>query len=174
MISQCRAPALLSKLESGRQPLTSGAISQRQIQPATGVHSKSGFKTVLLAQNQTGADKQRRRRELNERGALAVIPEVLRINPDFAIERWKRLTVYNDPKDAEHRLTGCARPGCRKLELRVPTVMIDDASLPLSPCVTPISACRQPVTRCGSDACDSPPSRLHRSLRSSRMAALPQ
>jgi hypothetical protein len=34
-------------------------------------------------------------------------------------------------------LTGCARPGCRRVELRVLTVVtFDDASLRLSPCVT--------------------------------------
>jgi hypothetical protein len=32
--------------------------------------------------------------------------EVLRINPDFTIERYKRIVVYKDPKDAEHRLDG--------------------------------------------------------------------
>src|SRR5262249_17735349 len=30
--------------------------------------------------------------------------EVLRINPGFTIESWKRVAVYKDPKDAEHRL----------------------------------------------------------------------
>jgi hypothetical protein len=49
MISQCR-PALLSKLESGRQPL---AQSYDVKSTSLAVHR---FKPVLLAQNQTGAD----------------------------------------------------------------------------------------------------------------------
>jgi adenylate cyclase len=37
--------------------------------------------------------------------------EVLRINPGFTIERHKRLFVYKDPKDAEHRLDGLRKAG---------------------------------------------------------------
>jgi len=37
--------------------------------------------------------------------------EVLRINPGFTIERYKRLMVYKDPKDAEHRLEGTRKAG---------------------------------------------------------------
>jgi adenylate cyclase len=36
---------------------------------------------------------------------------VLRINPDFTIESWKRLLVHKDPKDAEHRLDGLRNAG---------------------------------------------------------------
>jgi adenylate cyclase len=44
--------------------------------------------------------------------ARAEAAEVLRINPGFTIESWKRLNVCKDPKDAEHRLDGL-----RKAEL---------------------------------------------------------
>ncbi len=37
--------------------------------------------------------------------------EVLRINPGFTIEGWKRLAVNKDPKDAEHRLDGARQAG---------------------------------------------------------------
>jgi adenylate cyclase len=37
--------------------------------------------------------------------------EVLRINPGFTIERWKRLAVYRNPKDVEHRLDGLRKAG---------------------------------------------------------------
>jgi adenylate cyclase len=37
--------------------------------------------------------------------------EVLRINPGFTIESWKRLEVYKDPKDVEHRLDGLRKAG---------------------------------------------------------------
>jgi adenylate cyclase len=37
--------------------------------------------------------------------------EVLRINPGFTIERYKRLLVYKDPKDTEHRLDGLRKAG---------------------------------------------------------------
>jgi adenylate cyclase len=37
--------------------------------------------------------------------------EVLRINPGFTIESWKRLAVYKDPKDAEHILDGLRKAG---------------------------------------------------------------
>ena len=43
--------------------------------------------------------------------ARAEAAEVLRINPDFTIERYKRLVVYKDPKDAEHRLDGLRKAG---------------------------------------------------------------
>jgi hypothetical protein len=37
--------------------------------------------------------------------------EVLRINPGFTIESFKRLAVYKDPKDAEHRIDGLRKAG---------------------------------------------------------------
>jgi adenylate cyclase len=37
--------------------------------------------------------------------------EVLRINPVFTIESWKRLAVYRDPRDAEHRINGLRKAG---------------------------------------------------------------
>jgi adenylate cyclase len=37
--------------------------------------------------------------------------EVLRINPGFTIDGYKRLMVYKDPKDAEHRLDGLRKAG---------------------------------------------------------------
>jgi len=43
--------------------------------------------------------------------ARAEATEVLRINPGFTIERYKRLLVYKDPKDAEHRLDGLRKAG---------------------------------------------------------------
>ena len=43
--------------------------------------------------------------------ARAQAAEVLRINPGFTIESWKRLAVYKDPKDAEHRLDGMRKAG---------------------------------------------------------------
>jgi adenylate cyclase len=40
------------------------------------------------------------------------VTEVLRINPGFTIESYKRLLViYKDPKDAEHRLDGMRKAG---------------------------------------------------------------
>jgi adenylate cyclase len=36
---------------------------------------------------------------------------VLRINPGFTIESWKRLQVFKDPKDVEHRLDGMRKAG---------------------------------------------------------------
>jgi hypothetical protein len=46
-----QSPALLSKLESGRQPL---AQSRDVKSTSLGVHSKSGFKTVLLPKIKPG------------------------------------------------------------------------------------------------------------------------
>jgi adenylate cyclase len=43
--------------------------------------------------------------------ARAEAAEVLRINPAFTIERYKRLIVDKDPKDAEHRLDGLRKAG---------------------------------------------------------------
>jgi adenylate cyclase len=43
--------------------------------------------------------------------ARAEAAEVLRINPNFTIERWKRLAVYKNPKDAEHRIDGLRKAG---------------------------------------------------------------
>jgi adenylate cyclase len=43
--------------------------------------------------------------------AKAEAAEVLRINPGFTIESWKRVAVYKDPKDAEHRLDGLRKAG---------------------------------------------------------------
>jgi adenylate cyclase len=37
--------------------------------------------------------------------------EVLRVNPAFTIDSWKRLAVHKDPKDAEHRLDGLRKAG---------------------------------------------------------------
>jgi adenylate cyclase len=43
--------------------------------------------------------------------ASAEAAEVLRINPNFTIERWKRLAVYKNPQDAEHRIDGLRKAG---------------------------------------------------------------
>jgi adenylate cyclase len=43
--------------------------------------------------------------------ARAGAAEVLRINPRFTIESWKRLAVHKDPKDVEHRLDGLRKAG---------------------------------------------------------------
>ncbi len=43
--------------------------------------------------------------------ARAEATEVLRINPGFTIESWKRLAVYKDPNDVEHRLDGARKAG---------------------------------------------------------------
>ena len=43
--------------------------------------------------------------------ARAEAAEVLRINPGFTIESYKRLVVYKDPKDTEHRLDGLRKAG---------------------------------------------------------------
>ena len=37
--------------------------------------------------------------------------EVLRINPGFTIERYKRFFVDRDPKEAEHRIDGMRKAG---------------------------------------------------------------
>jgi tetratricopeptide (TPR) repeat protein len=37
--------------------------------------------------------------------------EVLRINPGFTIQSAKRVVVYKDPKDAEHRIDGMRKAG---------------------------------------------------------------
>jgi tetratricopeptide (TPR) repeat protein len=46
--------------------------------------------------------------------ARAEAAEVLRINPGFTIERHKRIFVYKDPKDLEHRLDGLRKAGLPK------------------------------------------------------------
>src|SRR5262249_32260577 len=38
--------------------------------------------------------------------ARAEAAEVLRINPGFTIQSYKRIVVFKDPKDTEHRLDG--------------------------------------------------------------------
>ena len=43
--------------------------------------------------------------------ARAEAAEVLRINPGFTIQRHKRIFVYKDPKDLEHRLDGLRKAG---------------------------------------------------------------
>jgi len=47
--------------------------------------------------------------QLEEAGAEAA--DVLRINPAFTIESYKRIVVYKDPKDTEHRLDGLRKAG---------------------------------------------------------------
>jgi adenylate cyclase len=37
--------------------------------------------------------------------------EVLRINPGFTIEQWKRIAVYKYPKDLQHRVEGLRKAG---------------------------------------------------------------
>lgn len=37
--------------------------------------------------------------------------EVMRINPGFTIESAKRVVVYKDPEDVEHRLDGMRKAG---------------------------------------------------------------
>ena len=44
-------------------------------------------------------------------GARTEAAEVLRINPGFTIERYKRLLVYKNPRDVEHRLHGLRKAG---------------------------------------------------------------
>jgi adenylate cyclase len=43
--------------------------------------------------------------------ARAEAAEVLRINPGFTIESWKRLAVYKNPEDAEHLIDGLHKAG---------------------------------------------------------------
>jgi adenylate cyclase len=43
--------------------------------------------------------------------ARAEAAEVLRINPGFTIESYKRLAVYKNPKDVEHRIDGLRKAG---------------------------------------------------------------
>ena len=43
--------------------------------------------------------------------ARAEAAEVLRINPGFTIEGYKRLLAYRDPKDVEHRVEGIRKAG---------------------------------------------------------------
>jgi adenylate cyclase len=43
--------------------------------------------------------------------ARAEAAEVLRVNPGFTIESWKRLLVYKDPKDLKHRIDGARKAG---------------------------------------------------------------
>jgi adenylate cyclase len=43
--------------------------------------------------------------------ARAEAAEVLRINPAFTIEKWKRLAVHRLPEDAEHRIDGLRKAG---------------------------------------------------------------
>jgi adenylate cyclase len=43
--------------------------------------------------------------------ARAEAAEVLRINPGFTIEGFKRLLVFKDPADTEHRLDGLRKAG---------------------------------------------------------------
>jgi adenylate cyclase len=43
--------------------------------------------------------------------AQAEAAEVLRINPGFTIDSWKRLAVHKHHKDAEHRLDGLRKAG---------------------------------------------------------------
>jgi len=43
--------------------------------------------------------------------ARAEAAEVLRINPGFTIQSYKRIDVFKDPKDTEHRLDGLRKAG---------------------------------------------------------------
>jgi len=43
--------------------------------------------------------------------ARAEAAKVLRINPGFTIESYKRLSVYKNPEDAEHRIDGLRKAG---------------------------------------------------------------
>jgi tetratricopeptide (TPR) repeat protein len=43
--------------------------------------------------------------------ARAEAAEVMRINPGFTIESAKRVIVYKDPEDVEHRLDGMRKAG---------------------------------------------------------------
>ena len=43
--------------------------------------------------------------------ARAEAAEVLRINPGFTIEGWKRLLVFKDPNDVDHHVDGLRKAG---------------------------------------------------------------
>ena len=43
--------------------------------------------------------------------ARAEAADVLRINPGFTIESYKRVVVFKDPKDAQHFLDGLRKAG---------------------------------------------------------------
>jgi adenylate cyclase len=43
--------------------------------------------------------------------ARAEAAQVLRINPGFTIEGWKRIAVYKDPKDLRHHIDGLREAG---------------------------------------------------------------
>jgi adenylate cyclase len=43
--------------------------------------------------------------------ARAEATQVLRVNPGFTIESWKRVVVYKDPKDFEHSIDGLRKAG---------------------------------------------------------------
>ena len=43
--------------------------------------------------------------------ARAAAAEVLRIEPGFTIDRWKRTAVYKNPEDAEHLFDGLRKVG---------------------------------------------------------------
>jgi len=43
--------------------------------------------------------------------ARAEAAQVLRINPGFTIEQWKRFVVYKYPEDVEHRAEGMRKAG---------------------------------------------------------------
>jgi hypothetical protein len=43
--------------------------------------------------------------------ARAEADEVLRINPGFTIEKRKRIDVFKNPEDAEHRIDGLRKAG---------------------------------------------------------------
>ena len=47
--------------------------------------------------------------QLEEAGAEAA--DVLRINPAFTIESWKRTAPFKDPKDLEHLIDGLRKAG---------------------------------------------------------------
>ena len=43
--------------------------------------------------------------------AKAETAQVLRINPGFTIESWKRIAVYKDPGDLKHYIDGLRKAG---------------------------------------------------------------
>jgi hypothetical protein len=49
--------------------------------------------------------------------------EVLRINPGFTIERFKRQAVYKDPKDVEHRLDGLRKAGLPETDIHTSSLV---------------------------------------------------